>query len=249
MRTLTLLRPVALLHFLMMIVLLGGCSARGLVKAGLDVDKADAPQMLMVATPDFVIQEVDVGRNSERVVKWEQQAGKAFEDAVLRLSDKGKKFAVVSPSVLTEEETQVLVQHRALFATMAPQLLQIKEGAVEVWADEKRKFAYTLGPGLGFLKTKYNVDALVVVIGKDTVRSGARIALDIINSVLPGAVSGEASHAYLISAIVDTGSGDILLFDYDAAKRRQLSNQSDVSSMADEVMTDYRRMLKKGAWF
>lgn len=230
-------------------LLLSGCSARGLVKAGLDVDKADAPLKLLVVTPDFVIQEVDVGRNAERVVKWEEQAGRAFEGAVLRLSDKEKKFAVVSPSALTEDERQALLQHRALFATMAPQLLQIKEGVVDVWADEKRKFAYTLGPGMSFLKSKYEVDAVVLVVGKDTVRSGARIALDIINSVLPGVQSGEASFAYIVSAVVETGSGDILLFDYDAAKRKQLSSESDVAKMADEVMTDYRRMLKKGAWF
>jgi hypothetical protein len=235
--------------FASLVLALAACAPRGLVRQGVDVDKADAPTKLMVATPDFLIQEVDVGRTAERVVTWEQQAGKAFEAAVVKLSDKEKKFEVVSPGLLTEEELETVNQHRALFASMAPQLLQIKEGAVDVWADEKKKFAYSVGPGMRFLKEQYGVDAIVLVVGKDTVRSTARIVLDVVNSVLPGATSGEAGFAYLVSAVVETRSGDILLFDYDAAKRKQLSNQKDVAAMADEVMTDYRRMLKKGAWF
>ena len=236
---------------LLLVVFIGlsACSSRGLVKAGIDIDKAQAPTKLVVVTPDFVIHELNLGKSQERVVQWENNAATAFERSVINLSDKENKFAVVGMAELSQAERDTFIQHRALFATMVPQLLQIKSGAVAVWAKEAKKFNYTLGPGLAGFKESHGADAVVFVVGKDTIRSGSRIALDMINSFLPGAQSLEAQQAYLVAGIADLATGDLLLFDYDAAKRKQLSNEKDVQKMADEVLTDYKRFIKQNSWF
>ena len=235
---------------LLSVLLVSACSSRGLVKSGLDLDKSDTPLKILVVTPDFQINEIGFGKTQERVVEWEENAGKTFEQSVVNLTDKDKAFEVVSTRDLDESTQKNLMQHRALFATMAPQILQIKEGAVDVWAKESKNFQYTLGPGLSSLKDSQGIDVALFVIGKDTIRSASRIALDMINTIIPGAKTLSSEKAYLIASIVDVKTGDILLFDYDAAKRKELSKQSDVKAMADEVLTDYKRLIKKKtSWF
>ena len=229
---------------LMACVVLAGCSARGLVKSGIDLQQSGAPTQILVAPADFVIQEVGVGKTAERVVEWERQAQAAFEEAINALSDKNTALQIRPYMGLSAEDIETIEQHRALFATMVSQLLLIKEGPVKVWTQKKDAFNYTLGSGMAEIGRKHGIEAIVFVVGKDQVRSTGRIILDTVNTILPGASSMGAQYAYLAVGIVDVPSGDILLFDNDAAKRKKLSDKDDMRNMADNVLTDYKRLLE-----
>jgi hypothetical protein len=224
------------------VLLLSACGTRGLVNA--DSQKTQPPTKLLVAPADFIIHEIGFGKDQERVVVWEEKASNSFEATVRSMSDSEGRFNLVSFSTLSPDDQAVIEQHRALFATMTAQLLQIKEGNVGVWTEKRKNFNYSMGTGLRPIKENYGADAVVFVVGKDTVRSAGRIMLDMINSVIPGADSLSASNAYLVVGVVETETGQILLFDTDVAKRKSFSNESDVRDMANNTLTDYKKLVR-----
>lgn len=227
-----------------LLVLLNACGARGLVNADFQKAPPQTLTRLLVAPADFIIHEIGFGRDQERVVLWEEKASQSFESTVRSLSDSEKHFTVVDFKTLSADDQLVIEQHRALFATMASQLLQIKEGDEDVWTAKKKNFNYAMGNGLKAIKETYGADAVVFVVGKDTVRSASRIMLDMINSIIPGADSLSASNAYLVVGVVETETGRIVLFDTDAAKRKSFSNEKDVRDMANNTLTDYKKLVR-----
>lgn len=235
-------------HLWLMLILVGGlqsCGYRGLVNPNVTQVPAGGQTKVMVVPADFVINEVGFGRSQERVVAWELTASKAFENAVKELSDNQTSYAVANYDQLSSDEHDVLDQHRALFATMVPILLQIKEGKTKVWTEKRSNLTYSLGDGLAFLKRKYEVDYVIFVIGKDTVRSTGRIVLDLFKAVIPGAESLSASNAYVVVGIANAANGEILFFDTDTAKRKSLSNEGDVKEMARNSLSDFRNLTRQ----
>lgn len=224
--------------------ILTACGARGLVNTDYQKGPPKAPTSLLVAPADFVIHEIGFGKDQERVVTWEEKASQSFESTVRSLSDSEGRFTVVNFNSLSIDDQSLIEQHRALFATMTSQLLQIKEGKESVWTEKRNNFNYSMGSGLYPIKEKYGADAVVFVVGKDTVRSASRIVLDLLNSIIPGADSLSASNAYLVVGVVETETGRIVLFDTDTAKRKSFSNESDVRGMAENTLTDYKKLVR-----
>jgi hypothetical protein len=58
-----------------------------------------------------------------------------------------------------------------------------------VWLREAKKFNLTLGLGLAGFKETLGADAVLLVVGKDTTRSGSRIVLDMLKAMPPRAQS------------------------------------------------------------
>lgn len=235
------------LFYSLLLLLLNACGARGLVNADYQKGPPKAPTSLLIAPADFIIQEIGFGKDQERVVTWEEKASQSFENTVRSLSDSEGRFTVVDFNTLSVDDQSLIEQHRALFATMTSQLLQIKEGKEIVWTEKKSSFNYSMGSGLSPVKEKYGVDAVVFVVGKDTVRSTSRIVLDLINSMIPGADSLSASNAYLVVGVVETETGRVVLFDTDVAKRKSFSNEGDVRDMAENTLTDYKKLIRKSS--
>ncbi|HEX4855479.1 MAG TPA: hypothetical protein VFV28_01620 [Limnobacter sp.] len=226
-------------------LLTAGCGTRGLVNSRLQQDPTAVPTRILVAPADFIINEIGFGKDQERVVAWENQASRVFEETVQELSDKEGRFKVVDFNSLSQEDRDLILQHRALFATMAGQLLQIKDGQVDVWRKKQQNFQYTLGDGLKGIQARENIQAIVFVVGKDTVRSTARIVADMVNSLLPGAEALSASNAFLVVGLANMSTGEIMSFDTDVAKRKSLSNRDDLKDMANNALTDYKALLRK----
>lgn len=240
----TLLKQPAVLA-LASLLILSACGARGLVNTRLQQDLGNVPTKVLVAPADLIINEIGFGKEQERVVAWENQASQVFRDTVREMSDKEKRFDVIDFNGLTQPDQDLILQHRALFATMAGQLLQIKEGKVGVWRKSKENFNYTLGEGLRDLQERENIQAVVFVVGKDTVRSTARIIADMVNSIIPGADALSASNAYLVVGLVSMKTGEIMSFDTDVSTRKSLANKDDLKAMANNTLTDYKALLQK----
>lgn len=223
---------------------LSACGPRGLVRSEFAGRSTDGPRKVLVVPADFVITEVTFGKTEERVVPAEKLASQTLSKAVLELGQKEKAFSMVDFSSLKKPQQEVVLQHRALFATMVSQLLLVKEDAVDVWASKLSYFDYTLGRGMAEVAAQTGAETAIFIVGKDKVRSTSRKVLDTFASVLPIGESLSAQPAAVALGVVDLRSGDILMFDHDMATRQSLTNESDVRAMGETVMTDFRRTLK-----
>lgn len=223
---------------------LTACGPRGLVRSEFAGRSTEGPKKVLVVPADFVITEVTFGKTEERVVPAERQASTTLSKHVLELGKKQSAFTVVDFAQLTKAQQDVLLQHRALFATMVSQLLLVKEDAVDVWETKQKYFDYSLGRGMAEVSQSTGAETAIFIVGKDKVRSTSRKVLDTFASVLPIGESLSAQPAAVAVGIVDLRSGDILMFDNEMATRKALTNDSDVQAMGESVLTDFRSNLK-----
>ncbi len=223
---------------------LTGCGARGIVRHDLAGGSQAGLRRVLVVPADFVITEVTFGKTEERVVAAERRAAQTLAEQIKALGDRDASFDVVRFESLEADERETVLQHRALFATMVSQMLQVKQGAVDVWADKARYFDYTLGRGLADLARERQVDTAIFIVGKDKVRSLSRKVLDTINAVLPLGESLSSQPAAVVIGVVDMRSGDVLMFDSDTATRKSLTNDDDVRALGETVLSDFRRAVK-----
>lgn len=221
------------------------CGPRGLVRSEFAGRSNDGPRKVLVVPADFVITEVTFGKTEERVVSAERQASDTLAKHVLDLGKAESAFTLLDFASLGKPQQDVILQHRALFATMVSQLLLVKEEAVDVWSNKLRYFDYSLGRGMSDIAAQTGAETAIFVVGKDKVRSTSRKVLDTFASVLPVGESLSAQPAAVAVGIVELQTGNILMFDNEMATRKALTNESDVKSMGESVLTDFRRNLKK----
>lgn len=232
----------------LVVSVLAGCGSRGIVRSDLAGGRSEAPKRVLVVPADFVITEVTFGKTEERVVSAEKKASKALTAHVQELgrahTESQQGFELVDFDSLTEEERELVLQHRALFATMVSQMLLVKEDVVGAWSTKADYFDYTLGRGLADLASRHRLDTALLVVGKDKVRSTSRKVFDAVTSVLPVGESLSAQPAAVVMGVIEVATGNVLMFDSDMAKRKALTDEDDVKDMAEAVLSDFRRSLK-----
>lgn len=228
---------------LLLLVLLAGCGSRGIVRSELAGGRTESARRVLVVPADFVITEVTFGKTEERVVSAERKASKALAQHVQELG-KSQFFELVDFDTLSEEDQELVLQHRALFATMVSQMLLVKEKAVGAWSTKADYFDYTLGDGMADLARRHRLDTALLVVGKDKVRSTSRKVFDAITSVLPIGESLSAQPAAVVMGVIEVSTGNVLMFDSDMANRKALTDEGDVKTMAQAVLSDFRRSLK-----
>lgn len=231
---------------LLLLALLAGCGSRGIVRSELAGGRTESARRVLVVPADFVITEVTFGKTEERVVSAERKASKALAQHVQELGKSQQSFELVDFDTLSEEDQELVLQHRALFATMVSQMLLVKEKAVGAWSTKADYFDYTLGDGMADLARRHRLDTALLVVGKDKVRSTSRKVFDAITSVLPIGESLSAQPAAVVMGVIEVSTGNVLMFDSDMANRKALTDEGDVKTMAQAVLSDFRRSLKPG---
>jgi hypothetical protein len=237
-------RHLRVVGCVLLLLALAGCGSRGLVRSELLGRSQDGPKRLLVVPADFVITEVTFGKTEERVVSAEKKASAVLAQHIRELGRQQHSYELAELDQFSEDERDVILQHRALFATMVSQMLLVKEDAVDVWASKLKYFDYTLGPGMADLARAHGVDTAIFIVGKDKVRSTSRKILDSITAVLPLGESLSSQPAAVVAGVVDMATGNVLMFDSEMASRKALTNEDDVKSMGESVLTDFRKALK-----
>ncbi len=223
-----------------------GCGPRGLVRSDLAGGVGDGPRRVLLVPADFVVTELTFGKTEERVVSAEREASATFANQVRELSARQNAFKIDDFQSLAADQQALVLQHRALLATMVSQMLLVKEGALDAWSSKRKFFDYSMGPGLASLAREQGIDTAIFVVGKDTVRSTSRKVLDVLASVLPLGESLSSRPAVVVAAVVDLRSGDVVMFDSEMASRKALTNADDVKAMAQAVLSDFSHSLKAG---
>lgn len=180
-----------------------------------------APQLkqIVLLPVDVDIYELSMGGVEEEVPEWSSKAEENIRSALL-FSNEGKCSKVahkaVSTSDLTSKEREILEEHLALFSSVAAMSIWATSDFNKPWHFKQEHFDYTIGDGLRFLKTKYNVDAGLIIIGQETVSTSGRQAAAALGAILLGMYI-PTGNAVLIGGLVDFETGNLLWMDYHAA--------------------------------
>ena len=114
------------------------------------------------------------------------------------------------------------------------------------WNFKNEHFDYTLGNGLKFIRTKYQVDAGLIVVGEDLVSSAGRQTAAIVGAVFGVVVP--LGHSLLIGGLVDFETGDILWLNHKlAGASTDLRNPESAKSFAAGLMEGFPHDNSKGS--
>jgi hypothetical protein len=193
---------------------------------------------------DVHVKEMSAGGVEEEVPDWSRKAEENIRSALL--IDRGSDgiccvTRVVESSSLSPEEREILDEHLALFKIVAADAIWVDLPNNSAWKFKSEHFDYTLGDGLAFLKTKYGVDAGLIILGEDVVTTGGRKAL-----ALFGAVAGvyiPLGHSILLGGLVDFETGDLLWLNHTVSTGdTDLRDKASSLGLARKLMENYPGM-------
>lgn len=176
-------------------------------------------KQIVLLPVDIDIYELSLGGVKEEVPEWSDTAERNIHSALLFSKDEKSSGAVhraVNSSDLTEEEQDILDEHLALFSSVAGSAIWATSELNPAWNFKQEHFDYTIGDGLRFLKTKYDIDAGLFIIGEETISTSGRQAAAVLGAILLGAYI-PTGNSILIGGLVDFNTGNLLWMDYKVA--------------------------------
>ncbi len=225
-------------------LLLAGCAAGPQPKMhySLQQDPASRPLQRVVLLPvDVDVYELSAGGVKEQVPEWSDTAAENVRSAVLVSRDASGECCVsrtVDTSTLTQEERETVEEHLALFNLVASNALWTSLAQNTAWHFKADHFDYTLGDGLAFLKTKYDLDAGLIIIGEDVVSTGGRKATAVVGAMFGVVVP--TGQSVLIGGLVDFASGDLLWLNHSTSTgATDLRDPQSCRAFARELMQGY----------
>jgi hypothetical protein len=229
---------------LIIALVLTGCAAGPSAKVHYTIkqDPGSRPLQQVVLLPvDVDVYEMSAGGVKEEVPEWSSTAETNIRNALLISKDAGGKCCVtrqIDSSSLTPDEQDTLEEHLALFNKVTANALWVALPVNTAWHFKAEHFDYTLGDGLSFLKTKYGVDAGLIIVGEDVVSTAGRKT-----TALVGAVFGivvPLGHSFLIGGLVDFSTGDLLWMNHGvSAGGTDLRDPDSCLELARGLMKDY----------
>jgi hypothetical protein len=168
-------------------------------------------EQVVLLPVDIDVYEMSAGGVVEEVPEWSKAAEENIRSAVLVSKNASGKSCVsrtVNSSELTGGEREILEEHLALFSVVGGFALWAGLPDNKAWHFKSERFDYTLGSGLGFLKTKYGIDAGLIIVGEDVVATAGRTAAFLVGAAL--GVGLPMGHTSLIGGLVDFETGDLL---------------------------------------
>jgi len=230
----------------LVIALLSGCATPTTkVHYTLKEHPDSRPLRQVVLLPvDVDVKEMSAGGVQEEVPEWSRKAEENIRSALLVSKDSGGRCCatrVVDSSTLTPEERETLEEHLALFNTVAANAIWVDLPGNSAWHFKSEHFDYTLGSGLSFLKTRYGVDAGLIILGEDVVSTGGRKAMAVLGATV--GIGVPMGHSILVGGLVDFETGDLLWLNrttsYGAADLRDPASCLD---LARKLMENYPGM-------
>jgi hypothetical protein len=190
---------------------------------------------------DVNVKEMSAGGVEEEVPEWSRKAEENIRSALLVA--RGSKGGccvtrVVDSSALTPEERESLEEHLALFNTVAANAMWVDLPGNSAWHFKSEHFDYTLGNGLSFLKTRYGVDAGLIILGEDVVTTGGRKAMAFLAAA--GGMYIPLGHSILVGGLVDFETGDLLWLNHTVSTgNADLRDPASCLDLARKLLENY----------
>jgi hypothetical protein len=230
----------------LVLALLSGCATS---TARLHYTLRDNPdsrplRQVVLLPVDVNVKEMSAGGVEEEVPEWSRKAEENIRSAVLVARDTGGGCCVtrlVDSASLTPGERESLEEHLALFNTVAANAMWVDLPGNSAWSFKSEHFDYTLGSGLSFLKTRYGVDAGLIILGEDVVTTGGRKAMAFLAAA--GGVYIPLGHSMLVGGLVDFETGDLLWLNHVVSTgNADLRDPASCLELAGKLMEGYPGM-------
>ena len=231
---------------LLVLLLLSACatpSAR--VHYTLRDNPHSRPLRQVVLLPvDVDVKEMSAGGVREEVPEWSRKAEENIRSALLVSKDAQGGCCVtrvVDSAALEPAERESLEEHLALFNTVAANAMWVDLPGNSAWSFKSEHFDYSLGSGLSFLKTRYGMDAGLIILGEDVVTTGGRKAMAIIGAM--GGIGVPMGHSILVGGLVDFETGDLLWLNHTTSyAASDLRDPASCLELARKLMENYPGM-------
>lgn len=202
---------------------------------------ADPPRALparLVAVPAHVlVREVTAGGVLEPVPQWTEAASANLTRAIGEIAAARRDLGLVEVPELSGVERELLEQYLATYLVVGSTAHAITLGADPAWEHKRRRFDYTLGGGLAFLKARSGADAAIFIVGDDVVSTGERKAVAVVAALFGAVVP--LGRSLVSVGIVDLDSGDLLWMQHSFSQRHDLKDYDSARAMLAEIFAAY----------
>lgn len=203
----------------------------------LEEPRLPVPKKIVLLPVDVTVKEISAGGVPEKVPEWTRQASENVGRAMAELMGARKDFELVRLPELSAEERDLLEEYLAVYFQVAVAAHQLTGTPVSGWEHKRKRFDYTLGEGLAFLKRKSGADAALMVIGEDTVSSGGRKAAFVLGALF--GVGIPMGQSVLSVGVVNLDNGDLLWMHNDLSVSKDLKDAAAAREMLGGVMAAY----------
>jgi hypothetical protein len=200
------------------------------------------PNRIALLPVEVAIHEIGAGGSTEEVPQWSQKGCRFVDFRVKEQLKSRSGIQLVIPPGLSEQDRQLLDQHRALYEQVAANRLQIQK--IPAWKPKIDRPDDSIGPGLAHLKRTLKADAVLFVSGYDYCASGGRVATFIVAAVFGAIVP--MGHSVVHVGLVDLETGSVLWTDTVCSDTYSLKNETDVAIMVDQAFANFPKPANPG---
>lgn len=234
--------------FRWLLVLLALAAGSALAQGRLHYSLSEPPQRamprkLVLLPPDVEVLELSAGGVPERVPKWTEAATENLLRGIREIVSGRTDIELIAAPELRTGERDELDQFLATYMVVGSTAFQITQLADPAWEHKRKRFDYTLGSGLAFLRERTGADAAIVLVGYDVVSTTERKALAILGTIAAAAVGVGVimpmGQALVVAGIIDLASGDILWMNQTASGQYDLKDYESAREMLREIFRGY----------
>lgn len=178
------------------------------------------PRRIIILPVSIVVKEKSYGGVSEPVDAWSRQASrniyKSLGRFAKRISKRKGRIRLVRRPNFTASEDARISEHIALYRQVVNTAISrtsVGQGRAP-WKHKLKKFDYTIGPGLNFLRAKTSADTALFIYGEDTVSSSGRKVKAVVGNIpFFGALVGgppQLGYSFVHVGLVDLRTGNLL---------------------------------------
>jgi len=179
---------------------------------------------LVILPADIQIFEMGV-TESEEVPEWTETGRQLVDSEVSDSIAQIEQFKVRELPNLTTEEKTLLDQYTELYYPVVDaEILRSRDPA---WNQNSLSTETTLGPGLQFMKGKYNIDYAVFVSGQDYISTGGRKLTAFLAAAAGVAIP--MGFSYLTVGVVDTETGHVIWNNFVLSQELGFLTKEDVT--------------------
>jgi hypothetical protein len=203
--------------------------------------KYEESNLQLIALPlSIKVKEMSAGGIREEVGPWTQTAEGHIISSMRSGEPFAGKFELTPLGALLEDERAAVDEHVALFGVVAGSaVVHTMISPVETaWLPKAKRFDYTLGPGLAFLRETTGADYSLIVFGEDVISSEGRKAAFVAAALFGVAIP--LGHSFLLAGIVELQTGDIIWLNYEfSPSSGTFRERADVDLMLKSLFADY----------
>ncbi|MEE8481743.1 MAG: hypothetical protein V3S12_00190 [Acidiferrobacterales bacterium] len=208
-----------------------------------NTSKPKLPRRIILLPVSIEVSERSYGGVTEPVDAWSRQASRNIFRSLRRFTKRTRRTKLVKTPNFTRSEQARISEHIALYRQVVNTASAKTNNGQFTWKHKLKKFDYTIGPGLNFLRAKTSADTALFVYGEDIVSTGGRKAKATVSAIFGGAT--RFGYSYIHVGLVDLRTGN-LLWSNKAYKSgaSDLRKPTGAEKLVKEVFKDYPGIAK-----